>query len=92
MEKTNGEKLSRRVDWILMLVPLLLILALCFCFARWPDGSIDVTNLIRGWIGDKLGSCYILLGCACVAATMVMAFSRYGRILLGDTAKPEYGA
>ena len=91
MEKKNGEKISQRVDWTLLLVPLLLILVLCFCFARWPGRSMDITDLVRGWIGDKLGFCYILLGCACVAATMYMAFSRYGNILLGDTAKPEYG-
>jgi len=87
----NKLKVSQ-IDWVAMFVPLLGVLVLCGFFMSLPEQSQFVLTTVRTFVGDEMGLYYILLGILAFGASMYMAFSRFGKIKLGDTDKPQYGS
>jgi len=79
-----------QIDWLSMIVPMIGILALGIVFIVMPESSRQLLDTIRGFLGDDIGIYYILLGILALGATMFMAFSKYGKIRLGNTDKPAY--
>jgi BCCT family betaine/carnitine transporter len=79
------------IDWFSMLVPLAGVVLLGVLFASIPEGSANILNAIRSFIGDDIGIYYILMGLFTLGATIYIAFSKYGKIKLGsETDKPLY--
>ena len=89
MKKTG--KLSQ-IDWVVVVVPLIGVLILCLLFVIAPNQSKLMLTTIRTFIGDDLGIYYILIGILAFGATMYMAFSKLGNIVLGETNKPQYSS
>ncbi len=58
----------------------------------FPEGSANILASIRFFLGDELGSYYLLMGLGAVICSLYMAFSRFGSIKLGDMEKPQYTA
>ena len=84
-------KNATRVDWIITIMPLALIVALCAIFFVAPDASNDVLSQIRFFFGDTLGSYYLIVGLGIFLASMYIAFSKYGDVVLGaKNEKPKY--
>lgn len=83
-------QLSKRLDWITTLIPLAAILFLCGLFLLYPDTSAFVVTSIRFFLGDTLGSYYLLMGLGVFLCSLYLAFSPYGSIKLGGTEKPDY--
>ena len=83
---------SPRIDWIAMIVPLAGVLLLGALFMVMPEQSKIVLARIRSFIGDDLGVYYILIGLAAFGVTMYMAFSKFGKIKLGNIEKPQYSS
>ena len=83
---------KEKIDWVTITIPLIIIVALCIVFFLFPQRSVEVTDLIRGFLGDNLGSYYILMGVGALVISMFMAFSKCGNIKLGDVPKPQYSA
>lgn len=83
-------QLSKRLDWITTLIPLAAILFLCGLFLLYPDTSAFVVASIRFFLGDTLGSYYLLMGLGVFLCSLYLAFSPYGSIKLGGTEKPDY--
>ena len=73
-----------------MLVPLAIVLTVCALFMIFPEGSKLVLSVVRGFLGDDFGLYYALLGVGIVGCTLYIAFSRFGKIKLGDCEKPQY--
>ena len=91
MKDQSSEKpLLKQLDWFTMLVPFFCILALCIWFVIKPDQSSAVLSSIRYFLGDQLGSYYLLIGLGVFICSLYMAFSRFGKIKLGEMEKPEY--
>lgn len=84
-------KLNGRIDWITTFVPFFGVTALCALFMIVPEGSKTVLEAIRKFIGDDCGIYYALLGVGVFTLSMWTAFSKYGKVRLGNTDKPEYG-
>ncbi|MCC8026221.1 MAG: BCCT family transporter [Clostridium sp.] len=82
--------LKKRLDWIITLIPFFAIVILCFLFMVFPQGSASILESIRFFLGDQLGSYYLLLGLGALICSFYMAFSRYGKIKLGNLEKPQY--
>lgn len=82
--------MKSRIDWITTIVPCVAIIFLCFLFMAWPGQSSAALESIRFFFGDQLGSYYLLMGLGVFFISLYLAFSRYGQIRLGDTAKPVY--
>lgn len=88
-EKKN---LREQIDWFSTIVPLIGVVALCIIFMILPGESSIVLQQIRGFLGDECGIYYALLGTGIFICTLYMAFSKYGRIKLGNTDKPQYSS
>jgi len=93
MQGNEGTKgLIKKLDLSLVVLPLLVVTILCIVFIVFPDRSTEITDNIRAFIGSQFGWFYILLGLFVFATTMYIAFSRYGKIRLGNLEKPEYSS
>jgi len=80
-----------RIDWMITLVPFLLIVSLCVLFFVFPDDSNVVLNRIRNFLGDSFGVYYLLIGLGTAIVSIYISCSKYGSIVLGDQdEKPKY--
>jgi len=80
----------RKIDWTVIIVPLLIIAGLCGVLIAFPEGSRKVIDTVRTFVTDTFGWYYILLGLFFFLSGMFIAFSRYGKIRLGQLEKPKY--
>lgn len=88
----DNKNLKNQIDWFATLVPMVGVVALCILFMALPGQSAIVLQTVRGFLGNECGIYYALLGVGIFACTMYMAFSRYGKIRLGKTKKPQYSS
>lgn len=80
-----------RLDWLITLLPLVIIFTLCVLFALMPVQSNAVLSLIRYVLGDVFGVYYLIIGLGVFLLTLYIAFSKYGGIVLGNVGeKPKY--
>lgn len=87
IEKTEKSK----IDWMITLVPLTLVLGLSVLFFFMPDQSSAVVSQIRYFMGDTMGSYYLIIGLVIFFVSLYLAFSKYGNIVLGrQDEKPKY--
>ncbi len=86
----SNEPFLKQMDLSTTLLPFFCILALCVLFVLFPDGSSKVLDHIRFLLGDQFGSYYLLMGLGMFLCSLYMAFSRYGKIRLGEGEKPQY--
>lgn len=91
MENKNLKPQTGKVDWMITLVPLVLVIALCLLFFLMPTQSNEVINNIRFFLGDTMGSYYLVIGLGVFLISMFFALSKYGNIVLGkQDEKPKY--
>lgn len=91
--KANNPRTTPRgkIDWMITLLPLVIIIALCVLFFLLPEQSNTVLGNIRFVLGDTFGSYYLVIGLGIFLLSIFIAFSRYGDIVLGDPGeKPRY--
>lgn len=80
-----------RIDWLITLVPFVLIMGVAILLFILPEQSNDVISEIRFFFGDTLGSYYLIIGVGFLLVALFLAFSKYGDIVLGDPGeKPKY--
>ena len=83
--------MNKKIDWFTTLVPFICIVVLCILFMVFPDGSTATLGTIRTFLGDELGSYYLIIGLGVFLVSIYMAFSKYGNIKLGGKdEKPQY--
>lgn len=61
-----------KIDWMITLVPLGIVIALCILFFLLPDQSNAVLSQIRFFFGDTFGTYYLVIGlcfscCLCIS-------------------------
>ena len=84
------KKLSK-IDPATTIIPLVIILILCIFFVVDPEGSTAGLSSIRNFLGDDLGVYYLIVGLGVLLASLYIAFSKYGKIVLGKPGeKPQY--
>ena len=93
--KMNNKNVStaerKKIDWVITLVPLGIIIALCILFFAMPEQSNAVLSQIRFFFGDTLGSFYLIVGLGIFLLSIYIACSKYGNIVLGGKdEKPKY--
>ena len=82
---------NKKVDWMITLVPLFLVVGLCLLFFLMPQQSNVVIAQIRSFLGDTMGSFYLVVGLGIFLVAIFLAFSKYGNIVLGgQDEKPKY--
>ena len=82
---------KNRIDWMITIVPFLLIALLCVLFFILPEKSNVVLSGIRNFLGDSFGVYYLMVGLGTAIASIYIACSKYGTIVLGEQdEKPKY--
>ncbi len=87
----NTVNKERKIDWMITLLPLAIIIALCIVFFFAPEQSNAVLSQIRFLFGDTFGVYYLIIGLGVFLASILISYSKYGDIVLGDPdEKPKY--
>ena len=87
----NNMHKEGRVDWMITLIPFILIVGLTMLLFILPEESNKVIGTVRTFLGDSAGVYYLVIGLAVFLISIYIAFSRYGDIVLGSTGeKPAY--
>ena len=82
---------KRNIDPTTTLIPFVIILICCIFFIAEPKESTAALGKIRTFLGDDLGVYYLIIGLGVFFTSLYMAFSKYGRIVLGKKGeKPQY--
>lgn len=87
-----NKKLQKgRIDWMITLVPFILILGLAVLLFVLPEQSNTVISQVRYFFGDTLGTYYLVIGLGVLIVSIYLSFSKYGDIVLGEpNEKPKY--
>ncbi len=88
--QASQPSLLQRLDWFTTLIPFICILMLCAWFVLSPAQSSHALEAIRSFLGNQLGSYYLIIGLGVFLCSLYLAFSRFGQIKLGGGEKPEY--
>lgn len=89
MKTKNTE--PKKIDWMITLVPLMIIIVLCILFFCMPEQSNVVITQIRYLLGDTFGVYYLVIGLGIFLLSIFIALSKYGDIVLGNqNEKPKY--
>ena len=87
-KKTNTKG---TIDWMITLVPLGIVIALCILFFLLPEQSNAILSQIRFFFGDTFGTYYLVIGLGIFLLSLYIAGSKYGDIVLGEKGeKPKY--
>ena len=87
----NTKKEHGKIDWMITLVPLAIVIALCVLFFFVPEQSNAVLSQIRFFFGDTFGTYYLIIGLGIFIISLYIAGSKYGNIVLGEpNEKPKY--
>ena len=82
---------EHKIDWLITLVPLGLIVALCVVFMFLPEQSNVILSQVRFFFGDTFGVYYLIIGLGMLIFSVFIAASKYGTIVLGKPdEKPKY--
>lgn len=80
-----------KIDWMITLVPLAIIIALCTLFFFVPEQSNAILSQVRFFFGDTFGTYYLVIGLGIFILSLFIAGSKYGNIVLGEpNEKPKY--
>lgn len=91
-EVSNKPKLRTQIDWFATIAPLIGVVALAAVFMIMPGQSTIVLDAIRGFLGNDMGIYYAILGLGIFGCTLYIAFSKFGKIKLGNIEKPQYSS
>lgn len=87
----QSEKEYKKIDWMISLLPLGIIVALCVLFFCMPEQSNAVLSQIRFVLGDTFGTYYLIIGLGVFLISFYVAGSKYGNIVLGgQDEKPKF--
>ena len=91
IEKKRRTVDKSRIDWLITLVPFILIIALAIYLFIFPHQANGVISNIRFFFGDTLGVYYIIIGIGVLLVSLYLSFSKYGDIVLGEqNENPKY--
>lgn len=90
-QNETKQSLSRHLDWITIIIPMIIILLLCAAFFLAPEVSKHTLDSIRFFLQEAFGTWYLAIGLGIFLLSLYLAFSRYGTIRLGkQDEKPKY--
>lgn len=82
---------KNKVDWVITLVPFVLIVGVAVLLFVFPQQSNAVIGQVRFFFGDTLGTYYLIIGVGILLISVYLSFSKYGDIVLGSPGeKPRY--
>ncbi len=89
--KNMHKKFLDNIDPATTLIPFMSVFALCALFMLYPEKSSSALNSIRNFLGDTLGTFYLVIGLGIFLVSLWIAFSDIGKIVLGKPdEKPQF--
>lgn len=73
-----------KIDIPVIIIPILLVIFLCSFFFIFPNQTNNIIGTIRPFFGDTLSLFYLIINFAVFILSFYLAFSKYGKIILGD--------
>ncbi len=86
----NRQLLCNQIDWFVTLIPMFAVSIIFVVFVLKPDSSKTILDRIREFINNECGLYYMVLGTGTFACSIYVAFSKYGKIVLGEMNEPKY--
>ena len=87
----NTKKEHGKIDWMITLVPFILIMGIAGLLFIFPEKSNTIIGQVRFFFGDTLGLYYLIIGLGVLIISIFLSFSKYGNIVLGaPDEKPKY--
>lgn len=81
----------KKIDWMITLVPFVLIVTIAALLFILPEQANDVISQVRFFFGDTVGVFYLIIGAGVLLVSIFLSFSKYGNIVLGEpNEKPKY--
>lgn len=77
----------KNIELPIIIIPTMIVLALFITFMTLPRESTAVVSTIRSILSNEFGIYYLLLGLGVFLLTIGIAFSKFGKIKLGNTGK-----
>ena len=92
VQTMNAGRINKnRIDWMITLVPFLLIMGLALLLFLFPEGANAIISQVRFFFGNTLGIYYLIIGLGVLIVSVFLSFSKYGTIVLGEpNEKPRY--
>ena len=90
--RSAGDDQRVAIDWPVFAISVFCVIGAAVPMILFPHQAAELVAAIYAWIAGTLGLFYLW---ACVFAMVFLAWlacSRHGRRVLGEQAKPEYGA
>ena len=82
---------GRLIDPATTIYPFAAIFALCLLFIIKPEQSTSALSAIRGFLGNEMGTYYLVVGLGVLIVSLWVSFSPIGQITLGKPGeKPQY--
>lgn len=82
---------GRLIDPATTIYPFAAIFALCLFFIIKPEQSTSALSAIRGFLGNEMGTYYLVVGLGVLIVSLWVSFSPIGQITLGKPGeKPQY--
>ncbi len=72
--QTRNKKVQ--IDWMITIVPLTIVIALCILFFFLPEQSNIVLGKIRFFFGDTFGTYYLIIGLGIFILSLYIASSK----------------
>jgi BCCT family betaine/carnitine transporter len=90
VKKSNSGSLIQNIDYFTTGIPLVGIIILSAIFMFRPEQSANLLNIMRNFLGNQFGFYYIMIGLGTFICSLYIAFSKYGKIRLGNRSTPRY--
>ncbi|MBR3008416.1 MAG: BCCT family transporter [Stomatobaculum sp.] len=92
LEQKEPAVQKKHIDPSTTVIPMAIILMLCVYFVMDPEGSTAALAAVRFFLGDTLGSYYLVVGLGVLIVSFYLSYSDIGNIVLGrPDEKPEFG-
>ncbi len=86
--KENKVK-DNEIDWYAIIIPLVGVIIISILFLTFPDKSMQMIQVVRAFLGNQCGIYYAVLGLGIFFCSIYMAFSDFGKILLGKSGEKK---
>lgn len=77
----NKNRERGKIDWMITLLPLTIIIALCILFFFAPEQSNAVLSQVRFFFGDTFGTYYLVIGLGIFILSLYIATVYKGNII-----------
>lgn len=84
------QRILSKFDLTVTLVPLAILLIVVGSLLIFPDQAGQVIDTVRNFLGNDFGVYYLLIGLIFVIVSFCLAFSKYGKVKLGNISKPRF--